>query len=165
MKRDLHILLLAVVTMLSLGILPLTVNSSTRNDIFSGYYSRAGNDDRAAKITGNSIYIKFYPDNWVIMLYVPYPYSLSLEPDVISRVFEEIKSRNDGKAYLKSRFDILDEKAIAHTETFTFEEKSKVRFECDSMAPCVVEFDENGLDMIKAGIINKHIIRFDRIGK
>lgn len=150
------------------AVILLTAFSSTGEaaeqiDIYSGYYSRAGNDDRAAKTTGNSIYLKFYEDLWVVMLYVPYPYSLTLKPSALNAAFEDAKRQAKSRSYIRSKFGILDEKAVAHVELYSFEEDNKVRFECDGTAPCRVIFDGDSMEMIKAGMLNEHILPFIRI--
>ena len=134
-------------------------------DIYSGYYSREGNDDRPAKISGNSIFIKFYPDQWVIMLYVPYPYSRTLESEVLHNVFREVKQQTKSKAYIKGKFGFLTKKAIAHIETYEMKEPNKAVFECDGTAPCRVTFSDGCMEMRKAGIVSDHIIKFNRINE
>ncbi len=142
-----------------------SAESSNRTDIYSGYYSRDGNDDRPARISGNSIYIKFYPDRWVVLLYVPYPYSKTLKPKVLHNVFQEIKQQIKGKSYIRGRFSFLSEAATAHIETYDMPEENKAVFECDGTAPCRVTFIENYMEMRKAGMLNDHIIRFNRINE
>ncbi len=137
--------------------------ASEKVDIYSGYYSRDGNDDRPAKISGNSIYIKFYPDQWVILLYVPYPYSTTLKSRVLHDVFREVKKQAKSKSYIKGKFGSLTKKAIAHIETYEMAEPGKAIFECDGMAPCRVNFSNGYMEMRKAGIVSDHIIKFNRI--
>ncbi|HHS84102.1 MAG TPA: hypothetical protein ENK38_04135 [Gammaproteobacteria bacterium] len=139
--------------------------AAEKTDIYSGYYSRDGNDDRPAKISGNSIYIKFYPDQWVIMLYVPYPYSTSLKNEVLHNVFREVKKQAKSKAYIKGKFGFLAKKAIAHIETYEMKEPNKAVFECDGTAPCRVIFSNGYMEMRKAGIVSDHIIKFNRINE
>ena len=136
-------------------------NPSGGVDIYSGFYSREGNDSIAAKVAGNSIYIKFYPDKWVVMLYIPYPYSLELEPDTIEKVFAAVERKSS--AYIKSEFGVLKKKATVHIERFEMTKENEARFECDGMAPCQAVFDGDTMDMVKAGIISNHIIRFERV--
>ncbi len=136
-------------------------SAAEKLDIYSGYYSREGNDSKAAEVSGNSFYIKFYPDQWVVMLYVPYPYSLEVKPDLLKKVFAKIERKS--AAYIKNDFGLLKEKAVAHVERFGMVKENEARFECDGMAPCQVIFEGDTLDMIKAGIISNHIIRFRRV--
>ncbi len=154
---------LLTTAILLLPALPDSGRAAGQTDIYSGYYSRDGNDDLAARTTGNSIYIKFYPDQWVIMLYVPYPYSLSADSATLHQAFRNIKRQARSKSYIKSTFGILKEKATAHIETYQMLDDSTAMFECDGTAPCRVKFNGDYMEMIKAGMINNHIIGFTRI--
>ncbi len=142
---------------------PGSSQAQERPDIYSGYYSRDGNDDQAARITGNSIYIKFYPDQWVVMLYVPYPYSLTVKPAALHQTFRNVKRQARSKSYIRSDFGVLKEKATAHIETYRMLDDSTAMFECDGTAPCRVKFNGDTMEMIKAGMLNNHIIGFSRI--
>ncbi len=138
-----------------------SASAGDKLDIYSGYYSREGNDGRAAEVSGNSLYIKFYPDGWVVLLYIPYPYSKSLQPASIKKVFASTERKS--AAYVRGTFGVLKKKAIVHTERFNWTKENEVRFECDGMAPCQAVFQGEDMDMIKAGIISNHIIRFNRV--
>ncbi len=159
MNRRITTLLMAMM-LLCCGWLTAT-NATEQPDIYSGYYSREGNDGIAAKVSGSSLYIKFYPDQWVVMLYVPYPYSLELKPDALKKVFASVERKSS--AYIRNRFGVLKEEAIAHVERFGMTKENEARFECDGMAPCQVIFDGDTMDMVKAGIVSNHIIRFRRV--
>ncbi|MCP4470954.1 MAG: hypothetical protein GY815_09755, partial [Gammaproteobacteria bacterium] len=41
----------------------------------SGYYAREGNGGSPAQAAGSNIYIRFFPDRWLAMLFLPYPYA------------------------------------------------------------------------------------------
>ena len=131
-------------------------------DIHAGYYSREGNYGNPAQTTGHSIYIKFFADHRVVLLYVPFPYSKTVDPMLLHGVFESIDTQTNSGSYVRSRFDLLAEAAVAHVETYTTE-GSRTMFECDANGPCVVEFSQDSLVMSKNGIIGKHIIKFDQI--
>lgn len=131
-------------------------------DIHAGYYSREGNDSGPAKTTGHSIYIKFYLDGRVALLYLPFPYSTTVDAGVLNQVFDKIGTQITTKSYVRSTFDLLTENATAHVETFETRGRRAV-FECDGTAPCVVEFTEDSMLMSKSGIIGDHIIKFNHI--
>ncbi|GEM_PF-2629286 len=154
---------LTVAALLVIISTPFSAAVSEEIDIYSGYYSRDGNDDRPAKISGNSIYLKFYPDQWVIMLYVPYPYSQTLKERILHDVFREVKKQAKSKAYIRGSFGFLEKKATAHVETYEMKEPGKAVFECDGTAPCRVTFGDGYMEMRKAGMLNDHIIKFNRI--
>ncbi len=157
-KAAKFLILVAMSLVLHTGLLTA---ETKKPDIYTGYYSREGNDGRAAEVSGNSLFIKFYPDGWVVLLYIPYPYSKSVPPENVGKVFENTK--RETPAYIKGKFDVLQENAIVHTERFDWTGKNEVRFECDGMAPCRARFEGETMDLIKAGIISNHIIRFRRV--
>lgn len=130
--------------------------------IQTGYFSREGNDGAAARTTQTSIYIKFYPDSWVALLYVPYPYSTTLQAGILSGVFEEIWRQAKSNSFIRSKFGLLDEPAIVHLETWRMEGDTFL-FDCGGRMPCVVEFSDQSMNMIKKGIIGEHIIKFNRV--
>ena len=142
-----------------------TGQAAEQVDIYSGYYSRDGNDDRPAKLAGNSIYIKFYQDKRVILLYVPYPYSLTVKPGTLHSTFKEAALQGTGKAYIRSKFSALAEPAVAHIESYEMLEQDFARFECDGTAPCRVNFHGDRMEMRKAGMLNDHIIQFYRVAE
>ncbi|HFC53369.1 MAG TPA: hypothetical protein ENJ43_02945 [Gammaproteobacteria bacterium] len=154
---------LLAVAILLLPLFPQGIAAAARPEIHSGYYSRDGNDDLAAKTTGYSIYIKFYPDQWVIMLYVPYPYSLSVDAAALHKVFRNVKREARSKSYIRGSFGVLKEEATAHIETYKMLDDDTAMFECDGMAPCRAKFSGDTMEMIKAGMINNHIIGFTRV--
>jgi hypothetical protein len=131
-------------------------------DICSGYYSREGNDGGPAATTGHSIYIKFYPDQRVALLYVPFPYSKTVGAAVLHDVFKNIGERITTKSYVRGKFDLLTEDAVAHMETYETK-GSRAVFECDGNAPCVVDFSTDAMMMSKSGIIGQHMIKFDHV--
>ena len=128
----------------------------------SGHFYREGNNGSPSKTTRNNIYIKFFPERWIAMLFVPYPYATSVAPEVITRVFEAAKKQTSGSAYLKGEFGNLTEKATVHIERYGYLE-DRIVFECGSLAPCTIKLADGSLDLIKPGVINEHIIRYHQI--
>lgn len=57
-------------------------------DIYAGFYSRAENYQEMAEESGHSHYIKFYPENRIARLYIPFPYSKTQKADVINAMFD-----------------------------------------------------------------------------
>ena len=57
------------------------------SDIYTGYYSREGNFGEMAKSSGNSHFVKFYPDKRFVRLYIPYPYSEQVASEAINAAF------------------------------------------------------------------------------
>lgn len=131
-------------------------------DMYSGYFYRDSDDDRVARITGNELFLKFYPDQRVVMLYVPYPYSKSLQAETIHQVFSQVIEKVKTETYTRGKFSLLEEDTLAHVEFFTSMDEDQYRFECNGTAPCRVKFADDSLEMRKAGMLNDHIIKFNQ---
>lgn len=143
------------------GIQPAVANENV--DIFSGYYSRDREDGKAAEIAGVSKYVKFYPDHWVVMIYIPYEYSLGLSPTMIHAALEDIKSQAKTKSYFKAKFGELTEVAVAHAEIYRIMDDGQIEFECDGTAPCRAKPSGDTMEVRKAGMLSDHIIPYNRV--
>ena len=128
----------------------------------SGYYSRVGNNGSPSSAAGNNIYIKFFDNRWVAMLFVPYPYAISLEPQQISNVFAEAKKQTSTSAYVKGKFAGLSESVTLNIERYGYRD-DRILFECGSLAPCSIKLGDGYLELIKPGVINEHIVRYDHV--
>jgi hypothetical protein len=157
-----NILLFTLVTMLAFPGLTLAVETSTIGENLSGHFSRAGNSGSPSETARNNIYIKLFENRWIAMLYIPYPYATSVEPSVITRVFEAAKKKTTGSAYMKGTFGQLSESATVHIERYGYLE-GRLVFECGSLAPCTIKLGEGYLELIKPGVINEHIIRYNHV--
>lgn len=124
-----------------------------------GYYARDGNDASPAATAGNNIYLKFYDDRWVGLLFVPYPYAVALEPQRIQRAFEAARGQTDSAAYLRGRFAAFDELATAQIERYGYL-GDRIAFECGALSACTVKLHDGYLELIKPGVINPHIVRY-----
>lgn len=157
-----NILLYALVAFAIFPGINVSAQQSSSLENFSGHFSRDGNSGSPSRTTRNNIYIKFFEDRWIGMLYVPYPYAISVESAVITRVFEEAKKMTSGAAYIKGTFGQLSESATVHIERYGYLE-DRIVFECGSLAPCTIKLGEGYLDLIKPGVINEHIIRYNHV--
>jgi len=140
----------------------LSQQKMSSTDILSGYFSRESNNGDAAKTTNNNIYIKLYPEQWIAILYVPYPYAASVGSDTLNKVFDKVKRESESGSFSRSKFDLLDEAATVHVEKYEIIE-GQVQFQCGSINPCAIRFSDNYLELVKSGIINEHIVKFDHI--
>ena len=131
-------------------------------DITSGYFSRDGNNLSPSKTSNHNIYIKIYENQWVGMLYVPYPYASNVKAETIAEVFDIAKAKTSTSAYLRGQFDRLDELATIQIEKFGYLEDHLV-FECGSLAPCTIKLYDDYLELVKPGMINEHIIRYNHV--
>ncbi|MCP4765449.1 MAG: hypothetical protein GY875_04190 [Gammaproteobacteria bacterium] len=132
------------------------------NENLSGYYAREGNGGSPAQAAGNNIYIRFFADRWLGMLFLPYPYAESVDEAAIARVFDAARAKTSSSAYLRGTFGELEEKATLHIERYGYIE-DRVIFECGSLAPCTIKLGDGYLELIKPGVINEHIIHYQHV--
>ncbi len=121
-----------------------------------------GNSGDPTKKNKHNIYIKFFKGQWIATMFIPLPYAKTVSPDTIDKAFENAKQRTKSAAYLRGDFDHLQEKATVHVETIGYLEE-KLTYECGSLAPCDIRFKEGYLELIKPGMLNEHIIKFDHV--
>ncbi|MCP4076929.1 MAG: hypothetical protein GY744_12190 [Gammaproteobacteria bacterium] len=129
---------------------------------YSGFFSREENDGKMAQLSGKSHYMKFYPPNRIIRLFIPYPYSTKVKPEAIASVFNIVSKKSMGDAFIRGKFDVMDQSVIANLGTVKTGEDI-VLFDCDSSSPCRIEFTEKDLKVIKKGILADHIIVYDHV--
>ncbi len=137
-------------------------SQASLNEDLSGHYARDGNSDSPSKTAGNNIYIKFFADRWVGMLFIPYPYAIDVEAPVITQVFEAARQQASSAALMKGKFDLLSEAATIQIERYGYLE-GRIVFECGSLAPCTIKLGDGFLELIKPGMINEHIIRYSHV--
>jgi hypothetical protein len=131
-------------------------------DIYAGHFSMEGNNQSPSRNINNNIYIKLFKNQWIAMLYIPYPYATTVNSSAITRVFEQAKSQTSGSSYLRGTFGQLSEPATVHIERFGYLEDRLV-FECGSLSPCTIRLSDDYLELIKPGVINEHIIKYNHV--
>ncbi len=131
-------------------------------EIFSGHYSREGNDGSPAKAINSNIYMKLFEDQRIAMLYVPLPYATTVEPAAITKALEHAIKLTTGSAYIRDTFGQLTELATVQIEKYGYLE-DRLIFECGSLAPCTIKLGDGFLELIKPGVINEHIIRYNHV--
>lgn len=136
--------------------------TGVQGESLAGYYAREGNNGSPAEAGGNNIYIRFYPGQWLAMMFLPYPYAEQVESQTIIRVFDAARSRVDSSSYLRDDFGELEQKATLQIERYGYYE-DRIIFECGAMAPCTIRLGEDSLELIKPGIINEHIIPYSHV--
>ena len=145
--------------LLLLAPLCLVAGQPALGERLQGYYAREGNDGSPAATAGNNIYLKFFEDRWIGLLFVPYPYAIGMQPQRIERAFEIARSRTENAAYLRDRFGQFDEPATAQIERYGYLE-DRIAFECGALSACTLRLNKGFLELIKPGIINEHIVRY-----
>ena len=158
-RPQLPFLLLAC---LLLPLLATAAQAARLGENLSGFYAREGNNDTPAQTAGNNIYIKFFDDRWIGMLFIPYPYASAVGDDVVSQVFAAARKQTSSAAFLKGRYGLLDEPATIQLERYGYLD-NRIIFECGALSPCTIRLGEDGLELIKPGIINEHIIRYRHV--
>jgi hypothetical protein len=136
--------------------------SASKGESLSGYYSREGNGGSPAQAAGNNIYIRFFPERWLAMLFLPYPYAEQVASKTINQVFDTARAQTTTSAYLRGTFAALEQEATLQIERYGYLE-DRIVFECGSLAPCTIRLGDGYLDLIKPGMITEHIIRYRHI--
>ncbi len=157
--------ILLAALLLAIVFLPTAQVSAQQADFgenLSGFYAREGNNGSPAKTAGNNIYIKFFDDRWIGMMFIPYPEVTEVEKAVIDKVFVVARNQVSSAAILRGKYGLLPEAA-----TITFERygylQDRIVFECGSLSPCTIRLKADYLDLIKPGVINEHIIKYDHV--
>ncbi|MDH3632160.1 MAG: hypothetical protein OER98_13645 [Gammaproteobacteria bacterium] len=135
--------------------------AETRENL-SGFYSRDGNNGSPAKAAGNNIYIKFFENRWLGMMFVPYPYAIEVDVPVIAKVFKAARKQASSAAFLRGKYELLSEPATIQIERYGYLE-DRIVFECGSLSPCTIKLGDGFLELIKPGVINEHIIRYSHV--
>lgn len=130
--------------------------------IYLGYYSREGNNAKMAETTGNNIYVKFYPNNRIIRLYIPYPYAKSVRPEAIKTAFDNAVKKSSGSAYIREKFGAMEQEVMAHLDTFRWVD-NQVMFDCGKSEPCKVTFTDNAMSVLKPGMVVAHKINYSLV--
>jgi len=138
------------------------LNAATPGESIDGYYAREGNNGSPAQAAGNNIYIRFFPGNWIGMMFLPYPYAKQVDSATIPRVFDAARAQATSSAYIRGTFGELQQKATLHIERYGYLE-DRIIFECGSLAPCTIRMAEGYLELIKPGMINEHIVRYQHV--
>lgn len=155
--------LLAAVTVMSGTSYALQVTDNTT--IFDGYYAREGNNGSPSRTLHHNVYMKLYADGgeqWVALLHIPLPYASTVDEAVIPDIFVKIRKRLSSSSFIRDSFGYLDEKATVQFERFGYMQ-NKIIFECGSLSPCSIIPADGYLELIKPGMINEHIIKYNHI--
>ena len=133
--------------------------------IFDGYYAREGNNGTPSRTLHHNVYMKLYADEghqWVALLHIPLPYASTVDEAIIPKIFENIRKQINSSAFVRDTFGYLDEKATVQFERFGYMQ-DKIIFECGSLSPCTIKPADGYLELIKPGMLNEHIIKYNHI--
>jgi hypothetical protein len=167
MKNPLFIVISAVL-FTALTVLPgisYALNATDDTSIFDGYYAREGNNGTPSRTLHHNVYMKLYTDKgqqWVALLHIPLPYASTVDEALIPDIFKNIRKQINSSAFVRDTFGYLEEKATVQFERFGYMQ-DKIIFECGSLAPCTIKPADGYLELIKPGMINEHIIKYNHI--
>ena len=167
MKNPLFKVIFAVL-FTALTVLPgisYALNATDDTSIFDGYYAREGNNGSPSRTLHHNVYMKLYANEgqqWVAMLHIPLPYASSVDEAIIPDIFKNIRKRLNSSAFVRDTFGYLEEKATVQFERFGYMQ-DKIIFECGSLSPCTIKPADGYLELIKPGMINEHIIKYNHI--
>ena len=167
MKNNLFKFISAVLLTV-LTILPATsyaLQATDNKNIFDGYFAREGNNGSPSKVLHHNVYMKLYAeggDQWVAVMHIPLPYASSVDEAVIPKIFEKIGKQLKSSVFIRDDFGYLEEKATVQFERFGYMQ-DKIIFECGSLAPCTIKPGDGYLELIKPGMINEHIIKYNHV--
>ena len=139
-----------------------SASQTPATDISAGYYSREQNDGELARASGKSQFIRFYEGNRIVTLFIPYPYATSVKPATIRQVFERALRKTSGDAYISDTFGLLDERATVHLDRIRLIDGGYF-FDCGAAVPCRIEFTDDGLNVIRRGIVNDTTTEYDLV--
>lgn len=131
-------------------------------DIYSGFYSREENYGKVARESGNSHYVKFYPENRIIRLYIPFPYSKNLQAEAINAAFDAVVKTTSGSAYIRDKFGVMEQQIVAHTDTFRWID-GQAMYDCGKARPCKIEFVPDSMTVIEPGVVMEHRVSYERV--
>ncbi len=146
-------------------LLPATVQAAEptgAGENLAGFYAREGNGGSPAKAAGNNIYIKFFSDRWLAILFVPYPYATGVDSETIAGVLDTARAQTASASFLKGEFGLLDEAATVQIERYGYYQ-DRIAFECGALSACTIKISDDSLELIKPGVINEHIIRYNHV--
>ncbi len=166
--KKLLLKLIPAVLLAALTVVPgisYALQATDNTSIFDGYYAREGNNGSPSRTLHHNVYMKLYADageQWVAVMHIPLPYASTVDEAVIPDIFKKIRKQLHSSSFVRDTFGHLDEKATVQFERFGYMQ-DKIIFECGSLSPCTIMPADGYLELIKPGMINEHIIKYNHI--
>jgi hypothetical protein len=142
-----------------------STQATNSGNIFEGYYAREGNNGSPSRTLHHNVYMKLYAEGgqqWVALMHIPLPYASTVDEAVIPKIFKEIRKQASSSSFIRDTFGYLDEKATVQFERFGYMQ-DKIIFECGSLSPCTIKPADGYLELIKPGMLNEHIIKYNHV--
>ena len=166
MKKNLFKYFYMSILMATVALPGIALSDVTKNkSIFSGYYAREGNNGSPSRTLHHNVYMKLYAadgEQWVALLHIPLPYASTVDENVIPKIFKKIRKRLHSSSFIRDTFGHLEERATVQFERFGYMQ-DKIIFECGSLSPCSIIPADGYLELIKPGMLNEHIIKYNHI--
>lgn len=155
---------LLLCALLWLALLPGTLWAATgaQGEILDGHYAPDIVGENPARNGGNEIFVKFFPDRWLGLMFVPYPYADRVDGVTVTQVFERARERTGGAAYLKDTFGLLEEKATVQIERYGYYQ-DRIAFECGALSPCTIRIGNGFLEFSKPGVVSEHVVLYRHV--
>ena len=131
----------------------LYASNGALGEIFAGHYAPDIVGENPVQVGGNEIFVKFFPDRWLGLMFVPYAYAERVDAELVTRVLARARERTGGAAFIKDSFGLLEEKATVQIE----------RYECGAPAPCTIHIGNGFLEFSKPGVVGEHVVLYRHV--
>ena len=132
-------------------------------EIIEGHYAPDIVGENPARSGGNEIYLKFFADRWLALMFVPYPYADRVAPGLVTQAFERARLQTASAAYIKDNFGLLEEKATVQIERYGYY-RDRIAFECGALAPCTIRIGNGFLEFSKPGVVSERVVLYRHVG-
>jgi len=158
-----RVLLLLGVLLLA-ALLPGTLYAATgaQGEILDGHYAPDIVGEKPSQAGGNEIFVKFFPDRWLALMFVPYPYAGRVDAGLVTRAFERARRQTASAAYIKDSFGLLEEKATVQIERYGYYQ-DRIAFECGALSPCTIRIGDGFLEFAKPGVVSEHVTLYRHV--
>jgi len=155
---------LLLLCVLLLELLPGTLYAATgaQGEILDGHYAPDIVGASPSQTGGNEIFVKFFPERWLGLMFVPYPYADRVAAGLITQVFERARQQTDSAAYIKDSFGLLEEKATVQIERYGYYQ-DRIAFECGALSPCTIHIGDGFLEFSKPGVVTEHVVLYRHV--
>ncbi len=154
----------ARVLLLLCALLPGALYAATgaQGEIFDGHYAPDVVGERPLQSGGNEIFVKFFPDRWLGLMFVPFPYAERVDPALVTQAFERARQQAGSAAFLKDSFGLLEEKATVQIERYGYLQ-DRIAFECSALAPCTIRIGNGFLEFVRPGVVSERVVLYRHV--
>ena len=131
-------------------------------EIFAGHYAPDIVGENPVQAGGNEIFVKFFPDRWLGLMFVPYAYAERVDAELVTRALARARERTGGAAFIKDNFGLLEQKATVQIERYGYY-RDRIVFECGAPAPCTIHIGNGFLEFSKPGVVGEHVVLYRHV--